>query len=451
MKRTYRAGGLSGKSASFGRRRRRLDERREQAAARPSLEEMIDLGPVQLPLGPEALEAMLTDELHSFAIDLGLLLAGRFLEAEVTRLCGERYQRQPNRQHTRYGHQPGFVTLAGQKASISRPRVRRTKGGGEIELPLYGAMQSEGAMPEAALKRLVRGVSTRNYEEVVDLAREGFGVKKSSVSRAFVKASATAVEELSSRRLDQRRFLAIFLDGVEYAGETMLVALGITEMGEKKILGLRQGASENAAVCTALLEELRERGLDTSQPILAVIDGAKALAAAVKRVWGEKARLQRCQIHKRRNIEAHLPEKHHDELRRLLDAAWHETDYERAKKQLLTTVRWLERLSPDAASSLREGMEETLTVVKLGLPELLRKTLATTNPIESALSITRAVTGRVTRWREGNMRLRWCAAGLLRAEEKFRRIKGFRHLSELARALQCEIDPPTLESNRKSA
>jgi putative transposase len=451
MKRTYRAGGLSGKSASFGRRRRRLDERREQAAARPSLEEMIDLGPVQLPLGPEALEAMLTDELHSFAIDLGLLLAGRFLEAEVTRLCGERYQRQPNRQHTRYGHQPGFVTLAGQKASISRPRVRRTKGGGEIELPLYGAMQSEGAMPEAALKRLVRGVSTRNYEEVVDLAREGFGVKKSSVSRAFVKASATAVEELSSRRLDQRRFLAIFLDGVEYAGETMLLALGITEMGEKKILGLRQGASENAAVCTALLEELRERGLDTSQPILAVIDGAKALAAAVKRVWGEKARLQRCQIHKRRNIEAHLPEKHHDELRRLLDAAWHETDYERAKKQLLTTVRWLERLSPDAASSLREGMEETLTVVKLGLPELLRKTLATTNPIESALSITRAVTGRVTRWREGNMRLRWCAAGLLRAEEKFRRIKGFRHLSELARALQCEIDPPTLESNRKSA
>lgn len=451
MKRTYRAGRLSDKSARFRQRRRCLNERRERAGARQSLEEMIDLGPVQLPLGPEALQAMLTDELHSFAIDLGLLLAGRFLEAEVARLCGERYQRQPNRQHTRYGHQPGYVTLAGQKASLSRPRVRRAKGGGEVELPLYEAMQSEGAMPEAALKRLVRGVSTRNYEEVIDLAREGFGVKKSSVSRAFVKASATAVEELSSRRLDEQRFLALFLDGVEYAGETMLVALGITESGEKKILGLRQGASENAAVCTALLEELRERGLDTGQPILAVIDGSKALAAAVKRVWGEKARIQRCQIHKRRNIEAHLPEKHHDELRRLLGAAWHETDYERAKKQLVTTVRWLERLSPDAASSLREGMEETLTVVKLALPEALRKTLATTNPIESALSVTRTVTGRVTRWREGNMRLRWCAAGLLRAEEKFRRIKGFRHLAELARALQREIDPPTLESKRKSA
>jgi putative transposase len=450
MKRTYRAGASSGKSAGLKRRRRRLDMRRERAAVKQSVEEVVGLGPVQLPLGPEALPAMLSDELHSFAIDLGLLMANRFLEAEVTRLCGQRYERQPQRQHTRYGHQPGFVTVAGQKATIRRPRVRQAGGGREVELPLYQTMQSEGAMSEAALKRLVRGVSTRNYEEVVDLARDSFGVKKSSVSRAFVKATAAAIQELSSRRLDQR-FLAIFLDGVEYAGETMLVALGITEIGEKKVLGLRQGASENAAVCTALLEELRERGLDTAQPILAVIDGSKALAAAVKRVWGEKAVVQRCQIHKRRNIEAHLPEKHHDELRRLWNVAWHETDEERAKKQLLTTVRWLERLSPDAASSLREGMEETLTVVKLGLPEALRKTLATTNPIESALSITRTVTGRVTRWRDGDMRLRWCTAGLLRAEEKFRRIKGFRHLSELARVLQHQVDGPTLESHRKSA
>jgi transposase-like protein len=318
-------------------------------------------------------------------------------------------------------------------------------------LPLYHAMQSPEAMPEAALKRMVRGVSTRNYEEVVDVARDGFGVKKSSVSRAFVKATAAAIRELSSRRLDQERLLAIFLDGVEYAGETMLVALGVTETGEKKVLGLRQGASENAAVCTSLLEELCERGLDTSQPILAVIDGSKALAAGVKRIWGPKALVQRCQIHKRRNIEAHLPKKHHDELKRQLNVAWHQTDYEQAKKQLLTTSRWLERLNPAAANSLREGMEETLTVVKLGLPELLRQTLATTNPIESALSVTRTVTGRVTRWRDGDMRLRWCTAGLLRAEQRFHRIDGYRHLSQLARALQREIEEPTLESKRKSA
>jgi transposase-like protein len=451
MKRTYRVGQSSGKSSSLQQRRRHWDERRERAAARHSLEEVIDLGPVQLPLGPEALQAMLSEELHSFAIDLGLLVAGRFLEAEVTRLCGERYQRQPDRQHTRYGHQPGFVTLAGQKAKIQRPRVRQAGGGAEVDLPLYQALQSPEAMPEAALKRLVRGVSTRNYEEVVDLARDAFGVKKSSVSRAFVKATAAAIHELSSRKLDQERFLAIFLDGVDYAGETMLVALGLTETGEKTVLGLRQGASENAAVCTALLEDLRERGLDTSQPILAVIDGSKALAAAVKRVFGQKVVVQRCQIHKRRNIEAHLPEKHHDELRRLLNAAWHETDYERARKQLLTTVRWLERLNPAAANSLREGLEETLTVVKLQLPELLRRTLATTNPIESALSVTRTVTARVTHWRDGDMRLRWCTAGLMRAEQKFRRIKGFRHLIELTRALQREVHGPSLESTRKSA
>ena len=214
---------------------------------------------------------------------------------------------------------------------------------------------------------------------------------------------------------------------------------------------MRQGAGENAAVCTSLLEELRERELDTSQPILTVIDGSKALAAAVKRVWGAKAQVQRCQIHKRRNIEAHLPEKHHDELRRMLNAAWHDTDYQRAKKQLLTTMRWLERLSPSAANSLGEGWKRRLTVVKLQLSELLRKTLATINPIESALSVTRTVTGRVTRWRDGDMRLRWCTAGLLRAEEKFRPIKGFRHLSQLARALHQEVHGPTLESNRKSA
>lgn len=450
MKRTYRAGRSSGKSAGLDRRRRRLDERRARAATQP-WEGVIELGGVQLPLGPEALRSMLEGDLHRFAIDLGLLVAGRFLESEVTRLCGERYQRNPGRQHTRYGHQPGYVTLAGQKAALSRPRVRQAGGGPEVELSLYQALQSADAMPEAALKRMVRGVSTRNYEEVVDVARAGFGVKKSSVSRAFVKATAAAIRDLSSRKLNQDRFLAIFLDGVQYAGETMLVALGLTETGEKKILGLRQGASENAIVCAALLEELRERGLDTSQPILAVIDGSKALAAAVKRVWGEKARIQRCQIHKRRNVEAHLQDKHHDELRRLLHAAWHETDYERAKKQLLTTVRWLDRLCPDAANSLREGLEETLTVVKLGLPELLRQTLATTNPIESALSVTRTVTARVTRWRDGDMRHRWCTAGLLRAEQKFRRIKGFRHLPELARALQRELDPPLLETHRKSA
>jgi transposase-like protein len=290
----------------------------------------------------------------------------------------------------------------------------------------------------------VRGVSTREYEQVVDMAREGFGVAKSCVSRGFVRASAADVKALAERRFDGDRFAVVMIDGVEYAGETMVVALGITADGTKRVLGLRQGATENAAVCAALLEDLR--GLDTGRPTLFVLDGAKALHAAVTRVWGGNAVIQRCQVHKRRNIKAHVPEKHHAELGRRLSEAYHETGYAAAKASLKATARWLERINPDAASSLREGLEETLTVVRLGVSGALWRTLVTTNPIESALSVTRRVTGRVTRWRDGDMRRRWCVAGLLRAEAKFRRVKGYRAIPALLKALEAEVRGDRLES-----
>jgi transposase-like protein len=376
------------------------------------------------------------DSLETLAIEMGLLVAAGLLEDEVTRLCGRRYERRPDRMHTRYGHQRGTATLAGQKIAITRPRVRRADGGGEIPLETYARLQSADAMPRAVFRRMVRGVSTRDYEQIVDIARDGFGVAKSSVSRDFVRASAAEVKALAERRFDGEHFPVIMIDGVEYAGETMIVALGITADGTKRVLGLRQGATENAAVCVALLEDLRGRGLDTGQPVLLVLDGAKALHAAATRVWGPNAVIQRCQIHKKRNIEAHVPEKHHAELERRLSEAYRETGYETAKASLEATARWLERINADAASSLREGLDETLTVVRLGLAGALRRTLATTNPIESALSVTRRVTGRVTRWREGDMRRRWCAAGLLRAESKFRRIKGHRAMPVLIKALE---------------
>jgi transposase-like protein len=298
---------------------------------------------------------------------------------------------------------------------------------------------------------MVRGVSTRDYERVVDLAAEGFGVKRSSVSRSFVKATAQEIAALAERRFDGVRFVAVFIDGKEYAGETMIVVLGITEQGEKRILGLRQGATENSEVVTSLLEDLRERGVDASQPTLFVLDGAKALRAAVKRVFGKNAIVQRCQVHKARNVKAHLAEKHHDELARQLSAAYSETNYERALEALKTTAAWLARISPTAAASLREGMEETLTVVKLGLPELLRRTLATTNPVESALSVAAKVTARVKRWRDGDMRERWCTAGLLRAEEGFRRIKGHKQLHLLLAALQRLANTQPLDERKKTA
>jgi transposase-like protein len=392
-----------------------------------------------LPLDREDLLDLMQDSLESLALELGLLVASSLLEDEVTRLCGLRYQRQPGRNHTRYGHQRGVATLAGQKVAIERPRVRHTDGRGEVPLETYARLQSPGAMPRAVLRRMVRGVSTRDYEAVVDLAREGFGVAKSSVSRGFVRASAADLRALAERQFDGERFAVVMIDGVEYAGETMVVALGITDDGTKRVLGLRQGATENSAVCGSLLEDLVGRGLDAGRPTLFVLDGSKALHAAVARAWGRNAVIQRCQVHKRRNVKAHVPEKHWPELERRLSAAYHETGYGAAKASLEATARWLDRLNPDAASSLREGLEETLTVVRLGVPGALRRTLATTNPIESALSVTRRVTARVTRWRDGDMRRRWCAAGLLRAEGKFRRVKGHGAMPALVRALESLV------------
>ncbi len=390
---------------------------------------------IQLPLDRDELLELMQDSLESLALELGLLVASGLLEDEVTRLCGPRYQRRPGRSHTRYGRQRGVATLAGQKVAIQRPRVRHTDGRGERPLEIYARLQSPDAMPRAVLRRMVRGVSTRDYAGVVDLARDGFGVAKSSVSRDFVRASAADVQALAERRFEGQRFPVVMIDGVEYAGQTMIVALGITEDGSKRILGLRQGATENAGVCVALLEELQARGLDTSRPTLLVLDGSKALHAAVTRVWGDRAVIQRCQVHKRRNLKAHLAEKHHAELDRHLAAAYQAVDYEKARASLETTAKWLSRLNPDAAASLREGLEETLTVIRLGLTGPLRRTLCSTNPIESALSVTQRVTARVTHWRDGDMRQRWCVAGLLRAESKFRRVKGHRAMKAFLKAL----------------
>lgn len=262
---------------------------------------------IQLSLDRDELLGLMQDSLESLALKLGMLVASSLLEDEVTRLCGPRHERQPHRTHTRYGHQRGTATLAGQKIPIARPRVRRTDGGGEVPLETYARLQSPEAMAEAVLRRMVRGVSTRDSRDVIDLTRDGFGIQKSSVSRDFVRASAAQLKALAERRFDGTHFPVILIDGVEYAGETMIVAAGITADGAKRVLGLRQGATENAAVCVALLEDLQARGLDTSRPVLLVLDGARALHAAAKRVWGQDGVIQRRQVHKKRNVKAHVP------------------------------------------------------------------------------------------------------------------------------------------------
>ncbi len=424
---------------SLGKRQQRF-KRQAQTQARE----------LQLPLDVESLVEMTRRTLSSFATEMGLRVAQCLLEDEVTQRCGQRHERNPDREITRFGHQQGYVTIAGQKAPLPKPRIRYTDQRGEAELERYSLLQSPDAMPQAALNHLVNGVSTRRYEKVVQLARDAFGVKKSSVSRGFVRASAEEVQRLAERRFDNERFAVIFIDAQPYAGEMMVVALGITTAGEKRILGLRQGATENATVVASLLEELREQGVKADAPTLFVLDGAKALRSAVGRVWGKFAVVQRCQAHKRRNVEAHLPEQHHEELRQRLNAAYHEANETQARTLLKGTIAWLRKISPAAAASLEEGWEETLTVVRLRVPELLRKTLATTNPIESAFSVAESVTRRVKRWRDGDMRERWCVAGLMDAESRFRRIKGHHHMKQLLDALDAIVNP-TLDAQRKLA
>jgi transposase-like protein len=394
---------------------------------------------VQLSLDRSEVLRQMQEGLHQFGVKLGLELATMLMNDEVERLCGERYEHRPEREACRHGHQRGVITIAGQKLAIRKPRVRSTESGHEVPLDVYGLARRSDGMPAAALARMVRGVSCRDYEGVIESAAEGFGVKRSSVSRAFTRASARRVAELTERRLDDPIYPVIFIDGIGWADTTMVVALGLSQNGSKRVLGFREGPTENGEVCTALLEDLVERGVDAGRPTLFVIDGSKALRKAITRTWGSSALIQRCRVHKKRNIQAHVPDRLWPEVARMLNKAWAEPDHERARKQLTTTASYLDRVAPSAAASLREGLEETLTVTRLNIHPSLAVHLVTTNPIEATFSSVRKVTGRVKRWRAAPMKHRWCATGLLDAERRFRRIKGFAFMPQLMEAISDAV------------
>jgi transposase-like protein len=393
---------------------------------------------------------LLKEGLHNLAVEVGRLVAAGLLEDEVEQLCGGRYEHSREKcVARRHGGQRGWAMVAGQKVPLERPRVRHTDGRGEAQLAVYRLLQNPDNLREGTLRRIVHGVSARNYEQVVERTRRGFGVKRSSVSRHYVRVMADRIREFCERRWDGVRFVAIIIDGKSFAREMMVAALGVTVAGEKRVLGLRQGATENAQVCKELLESLRERGVATDVPTLFVLDGAKALRVAVASVWGDNALVQRCQIHKKRNVKEHLAEQHWPELSRRLAEAYTETVYERALVLLKKTAAWLAGINPDAAASLREGMEETLTVVRLGVHADLRKTLDNTNVMESAFSVVEQVTGRVKRWRPGDMRWRWCVAGLLHAEQHFRRVDGYRHIPALLTTLDRAMPQTKVDDSGK--
>lgn len=406
---------------------------------------------IHVPLDRTEVQRLLSEGLHEFAVEMSRQVAISLLEDEVLRLCGKAHVPAPERQMTRHGHQSGWVAIAGQKLTVPRPRVRYTTERGEVALPTYALLQQTRSMSEAVRNRMIRGVSCRNYEAVVNGGLESFGIKRSSVSRAFKTATASKVKRFSERRWDGVRFVTIYIDGVNYARETMIAALGLKADGTKHILGLRQGATENAEVGKDLLADLWSRGVATDQVTLFVLDGAKALRAGVEKVWGEHAVYQRCQVHKRRNVKAYLAQEYWPELDRRLSEAYRERDYNRALSLLRATVNWLKDINPSAAHSLEEGLEETITVIRLGVPERLRKSLSSTNVIESALSTSEGLTGRVKRWRRGHMRWRWCASGLMLAEAGFHRVQGYREIPRLIEVLDRIGQERGLDVNRQVA
>jgi transposase-like protein len=390
---------------------------------------------LELPLRVAEVIGRLPQLIREMAQETGILLMLAAMNSECVQIAGPKHSKNPLRTANWWGSDLRPVYYDKQEVIIDRPRLRG-KDKKEIPLATYEAFRDPQGMRESVLKNMILGISSRDYEEAVSGFLKGYGIKKSSVSRHFVKATAEQMRGFLERELSGLDLVAIFIDGIEFKGHLLVVAMGLDKDGRKHILGLCQGATENAEVCKSLLEDMDRRGLNTGKDYLFVLDGAKALRSATARMFGEKALVQRCQQHKRRNVLKHLPEKHQNAIDARISAAYKMTDYNEARKSLDLTVRYLENLNPDAASSLKEGLEETLTVHKLGVTGLLRKTLATTNPLESCFSGVRTTTGRVKRWRGGDMAQRWAVAALLRAEKKFKRVKGYREIPKLAAVLQ---------------
>ena len=365
----------------------------------------------------------------------GLQLMDLLMQEEVRELVGERSQRQTERTANRWGSERGYCVVMGQKVPIKRPRVRTTDHQ-EVRLGSYEMFHRGEPLTETVWEKLMLGLSTRKYGPAVREFSAAYGLEKSAISEHFIEASRTKLKEMMERRLDQTRLCALLVDATPFEGQQMVVALGIAQDGRKMILGLRQGATENATVVGELLGDLVERGLDFSEPRLYVLDGGKALTAAVKKHAGESAQIQRCQVHKRRNVLDHVSEEHKPGVAKKLNAAYALEDYAAAKLALNTLHRELMDLNPSAARSLGEGMEETLTVHRLHLPMQLRKTLSSTNVIESAFSIVEQVCRNVKRWHGGDQRERWVGSGLLVAEKQFRRIMGYKQIPALIRELE---------------
>ncbi len=390
------------------------------------------VNPVNFQLDLPMLEIILQSkaEVEALSAQAGLKIIHHFLEEEIQQRCGPRGQQSAYR----HGQQPGYVVFAGRKVSIAKPRLR-AKAGKELRLKSYEAFQQDGRMQRAVARKLTHQVSTRNYAAAIDDCLEGYGIDKSSVSRQWKVATTAELQKLVQRPIPAE-LVALLIDGQSFRKQWLIVALGVDKQAQKHVLGLWEGATENSTLVRELLADLRERGLNTEAAMLVVVDGAKALYKGVREVFGERALIQRCRVHKLRNVLEHLPLEKRSQAAWRLRGAWAKSTPEEALKELRVCVKWLDPISPSAARSLEEGLEETLTVTRLGLHESLVRTFSSTNLIESCFARTKSWTSRVKRWRGARMVLRWGAAALLFAEKGFRRVRGHDHLSQLLQALQ---------------
>ena len=380
----------------------------------------------------------------------GLRLMDLLMQEEVRELVGERSQRQAERTAHRWGSERGYCVVMGQKVPVERPRVRSTDDQ-EVRLGSYEMFHRGEPLTETVWEKLMLGLSTRKYGQAVREFTEAYGLEKSAVSEHFIEASRAKLQEMMERRLDKTRLCALLIDATPFAGQQLVVAMGISQDGRKMILGLRQGATENATVVGELLGDLVSRGLNFSEPRLYILDGGKALTAAVKKHAGESAAIQRCQVHKRRNVLDHLTDEQKPAVAQKLNAAYALEDHAAAKQALNTLHRELMDLNPSAARSLGEGMEETLTVHRLRVPMQLRKTLASTNVIESAFSIVEQVCKNVKRWHGGDQRERWVGSGLLVAQKQFRKVTGHKQIPALLRELETPVPQKSELVKRRKA
>lgn len=379
-------------------------------------------------------------EIIQALIPLGLMHVEEALQAEVARLAGGRYRRGDGRPgHVRWGRQWGSVYLADQKLPIRVPRVRDRIAGKEAHLETYSRLQRPRRTDVGLFRRLLRGLSCRHYEECAEAVPEAFGLSPSSVSRRFIRASARKLKKLCERRLEGYDIVALVLDGKTFAEDTMVIALGITVRGQKVLLGFVQTGTENERVLSAFLRELVARGLRYEEGLLCVIDGAPGLRAAVGRTFGSHALVQRCQWHKRENVASYLPKGKQVEMRRRLQAAYEQPTYEAASAALALLRKELFLINRSAVGSLDEGLEETLTLHRLGVFPTLGTSLKTTNCLESIMALVGQRTDKVDRWKNSDQKQRWVASALLDIEPRLRRIKGYRHLPVLRAALKSAI------------